>query len=138
MALHRLAGPLMEAERGVRRLTGQMEDAADLLDDRQDLPAALATEAEAIQEELETIEAGLEEVRRWTGVASGIQGSSTRPTEDQLWQIDAAWEAMPDWTSRLNALITNRVPAFYSSLDAEGVRPEPGPPVTLPRRGGGG
>jgi hypothetical protein len=138
LALHRLAAPLSEAERRVSALGEQMEAAAGLLEGRDELPESLSGEAAAIQDEIEAIEAGLEEVRGWTGVASGIQGSSTLPTEDQLWQIDAAWDAMPRWISRLNGLLTTRVPDFYALLDAEGVRPDPGAPVVLPSRSGGG
>ena len=137
MALHRLAEPLAQAEQRVTGLEGQMAEAQALLDGRDDIAESLVDEAVAIQEELELIQEGLDEVRGWTGVANGIQGSSTLPTEDQLWQIDAVWEAMPGWTSRLNALLTTRVPAFYSELDAQGVRPDPGAPITLPRRSGG-
>jgi hypothetical protein len=137
VALHRLAAPLFEAERRVTLLREQMEEASSLLAGRDELPEALSAEAKAIQEEIEAIDEGLDEVRGWTRVASGIQGSSTLPTEDQLWQIDAAWEAMPRWVARLNGLVTTRVPDFYRSLDAEGVRPDPGTPVVLPRRSGG-
>jgi hypothetical protein len=115
-----------------------MEEAASLLEGRDGLPESLTADAAAIQEEIDAIGEGLEEVRGWTRVADGIQGSSTLPTEDQLWQIDAAWEAMPGWVSRLNGLVTTRVPDFYGRLDAEGVRPDPGTPVVLPGRSGGG
>jgi len=137
MALHRLAEPLSQARQRVTSLTEQMDEVQGLFAGREELPPSLTGEAAAIQEELELIEEGLDEVGEWTDVAGGIQGSSTLPTEDQLWQIDAAWDAMPGWTSRLNALITTRVPAFYSELDAQGVRPDPGAPIALPRRSGG-
>ena len=67
-------------------------------------------------------------------MAEGILGSSTLPTQDQLWQIDAAWDSVPSLVERLNALLTDRVPALNASMDAEGVRPDPGEPVVVPRR----
>ena len=36
------------------------------------------------------------EARRNAGVARAIQGSSTLPTEDHLWQVDRAWEVMAE------------------------------------------
>ena len=38
--------------------------------------------------------------------------------EDQLWQIDAAWGAVPPLIERLNTLITTRIPVFNAGLDA--------------------
>ena len=94
-------------------------------------------ELSALQEELEEIDDDLGEVRGWARVASAIQQSSTLPTEDQLWQVDAAWEAAPGHIERLNAIITERMPAFNAMLDEEGVRPDPGEAVAVPRREGG-
>lgn len=136
MSLHRLAGPLNDATQAGRTLDGQLDEASDLLADFEGETEMLHEELEAIQAELEEIADGLGEARRWTGVAGAIQGSSTLPTEDQLWQIDSAWEAVPPLVERLNALITERVPSFNSSLDAMGVRPSPGERLTVPRRGG--
>ena len=136
MSLHALAAPLNDATQAANRLTDQMEEAADLLEEHEGASDALTSELEAIRDELEAIRDGLQEARRWAGVAGAIQGSSTLPTEDQLWQVDAAWDAVPPLAERLNALITDTVPAFNAALDAEGVRPDPGEPVTVPRRSG--
>ena len=136
MSLHRLAGPLNDATQAARTLDGQLDEASELLADFEGETEMLHEELESIQAELEEIADGLGEARRWTGVAGAIQGSSTLPTEDQLWQIDSAWEAVPPLMERLNALITERVPSFNNSLDAMGVRPSPGERLTVPRRGG--
>ena len=74
------------------------------------------------------------DARRNAGVATAIQGSSTLPTEDQMWQIDRAWELMEELTGPLNELITSRVPALNAQLYAEGVRPKPGEVVVVPGR----
>ena len=95
----------------------------------------LEDELEAIQSELDEISDGLVEARRWAGVAGAIQGSSTLPTEDQLWQADSAWDAVPPLVERLNLLLTNRVPTFNDSMNAMGVRPHPGEALRVPRRG---
>jgi hypothetical protein len=135
LSLHALAKPLYEAAERTGTLSDQMDDAEALLGEHADAPASLGDELAAIQAELEEIGDGLQEARRWAGVAGAIQGSSTLPTEDQMWQIDAAWDAVPPLVERLNALIGQRVPAFNASLDAEGVRPDPGERLEVPRRG---
>ena len=68
-------------------------------------------------------------------MGGAIDGSTTRPTTDQLWQIDTAWEKIPDTITRLNAIITDRMPALNRLLNEHGVRPDPGDVVELPIRG---
>ena len=136
MSLHRLARPLYEATQAGQRLSGQLDDAEELLDEHESAPDNLTAMLTEIREELEAIQDGLGEARGWAGVAGAIQQSSTLPTADQMWQVDAAWEAAPPLVERLNVLITRRVPAFNAALNAEGVRPEPGEAVEVPRRGG--
>jgi photosystem II stability/assembly factor-like uncharacterized protein len=136
MALHELAAPLYEATQATDRLKEQMDAANDLLEEQEVVSEVLTVELTGIHDEIDEIQAGLREARGWTNVATGIQGSSTVPTEDQLWQIDAAWDAVPPLVERLNVLLTIRVPAFNASMDAEGVRPDPGAPVAVPRRSG--
>lgn len=138
IALYELAKPLNDATQAANRLEEQMEDAGSLLEDTKGAPSSLTEELDLIREELDEIQSGLGEARGWAGVGNGIQGSSTLPTEDQLWQIDAAWEAVPPLIERLNALVTDRVPAFNDALDAEGIRPDPGDAIAVPRRRGGG
>ncbi|NCG32849.1 MAG: hypothetical protein GWP44_08195, partial [Proteobacteria bacterium] len=47
-----------------------------------------------------------------------------------------AWDLVPAVVESINDYITTHVPAFYRKLDAAGVRPDPGEPVAVPRRGG--
>ncbi len=136
MAVYALAAPLNEATRAAGRLTDQMDEVESLLDDADDAPESLTTMLSEIQEELEEISEALAEARRWNGVGGAIQESSTVPTEDQLWQIDAAWDAVPALVERLNTLIETDVPQLNDALDAEGVRPDPGSTLEVPRRGG--
>lgn len=136
LAVYELAAPLDEATRAAERLSDQMDEVEALLDEVNDTPESLTEMLSEIQEELEEIDDGLGEARRWNGVGGAIQGSSTLPTEDQLWQIDAAWDAVPPLVERLNRLIDRDVPMLNAALDAEGVRPDPGDTLTVPRRGG--
>ncbi|MCH7992646.1 MAG: hypothetical protein IIC35_09545, partial [Gemmatimonadetes bacterium] len=136
MSLHELAKPLYDATQAARRLDDQLSEAEKLLEDHDGGSEAITAELSAIQEELSEISSALGEARGDAGVAGAIQQSSTVPTEDQLWQVDAAWEAAPELIERLNALITDRVPEFNASLDAEGIRPDPGAALEVPRRRG--
>jgi photosystem II stability/assembly factor-like uncharacterized protein len=136
MSLYELAKPLYDAAQAAQRLDEQLDDAETLLADHEGAPDALEETLDGIQAELEEVRSGLNEARRWAGVSGAIQQSSTLPTEDQLWQADAAWEAVPPLVERLNVLIGTSVPAFNALLDAEGVRPDPGETLPVPRRGG--
>jgi len=55
-----------------------------------------------------------------------------------LWQVEQAWQEAPAAIERLNAIITNRLPALYGQLDQHGVRPDPGEAIAIPSRPGGG
>ncbi len=134
MSLHALAAPIYEAGRAVDRLEEQIDAAEELIEAAAEAPEGLAEELEAIREALDEIDDDVGEARRNAGVATAIQGSSTLPTEDQMWQVDRAWEVMAELLDPLNELITSRVPALNAQLYAEGVRPKPGEAVALPGR----
>ena len=134
MSLHTLAVPIYEAGRAIRSLEEQLDAAQELVEAADEAPEDLTEEMEAIREALEEIEDDVAEARRNAGVARAIQGSSTLPTEDHLWQVDRAWEVMAELVEPLNELITSRVPALNAQLYAEGVRPKPGEAVVVPGR----
>ena len=134
MSLHTLAVPIYEAGRAIRSLEEQLDAAEELIDAAAEAPEGLEDELEAIREALEEVEDDVAEARRNAGVARAIQGSSTLPTEDHLWQVDRAWEVMAEVAGPLNELITSRVPALNAQLYAEGVRPKPGEAVVVPGR----
>lgn len=122
MSLHALAVPIYEATQAARKLGEQLDAAEDLIEAADEAPEGLEEELEAIREELDA------------GVANAIQGSSTLPTEDHLWQVDRAWEVMPEALDRLNVLLRSRVPALAAKLYAEGVRPAAGEAIEMPGR----
>ncbi len=134
MSLHRLAAPIDDATRAIRRLEGQLDAAEELIDAADAPPKGIEEELGAIREALEEIDDDLSEARRNAGVAGAIQRSSTRPTEDHMWQVDHAWTLMGETVPGLNELIESRVPALNARLYAEGVRPDAGAAVTLPAR----
>ncbi len=71
------------------------------------------------------------------GRARQIEASTTRPTEDQLQDVERAWRDAPEVIGRLNALILVRIPAFYQKLDDERIQPDAGEYVEVQRRRGG-
>ena len=126
--------PIYEAGRAIRSLEELLDAAEELIQGAAEAPEGLEEELTAIREALEEVEDDVAEARRNAGVARAIQGSSTLPTEDHLWQVDRAWEVMAELVEPLNALITSRVPALNAQLYAEGVRPKPGEAVVVPGR----
>ncbi|MFV1987179.1 MAG: glycosyl hydrolase [Gemmatimonadota bacterium] len=134
MSLHALAKPIYDAGQAANDLEEQLDGADDLVGAADEAPEGLSDEIEAIREELEAIRDDLGEARRNARVANAIQGSSTLPTDDHLWQVDHAWEVIPEVLERLNELIQTRVPALNDRLYTEAVRPSAGEPIELPAR----
>ncbi len=136
MDLHVMAEPLYRSTQALRRVTEVLAEARSLLDD--DAPDDVRSDVDAIEEELDALRSDLQTANRSAGIRNSIQASSTVPTEDQLWQIEKLWNDLPGLVERVNALVEDRVPALHDRLDEIGARPDPGEPVAMPRRGGGG
>ena len=137
MSLYTLAAPIYEATQAARRVGEQLDAAEDLIEGADEAPESLMEELTAIREELTEVEEELEIARDNAGVAGAIQGSSTLPTADQLWQVERAWEVLPAAVERLNVIVLTRMPALNAMLNAEGVRPSVGETIEIPRRRGG-
>jgi photosystem II stability/assembly factor-like uncharacterized protein len=135
MRLYALATPVYEAGESVQRLAGQIDQARELLRGREGVDSTLRQEAR----ELDRV---IGEVRRDIGGARGrgarlfsaLEGWTARPTSAQERQAEEVWNDATAAIERLNGLITDRVPAFYGRLNAEGIRPDPGQPVAVPAR----
>jgi photosystem II stability/assembly factor-like uncharacterized protein len=137
MAVHALAGPFHEAEERVTaareeldRLRGILEEFGDATPDR------ITEEADSIEAELDALEEDLDDFSPGR-MRSALEGSTTRPTDDQLWEIDRAWERAPSIIERVNALVADRVPELRRRLEDEGLEPETSTPMDVPRRPGG-
>lgn len=61
-----------------------------------------------------------------------MENWSGPPTDDQVWAIDATMESVGPVIRRINALLTERMPAFERRLAEAGVRPPLGDPVPVP------
>ena len=137
MSLYTLAAPIYEATQAARRMGEQLDTAEELVEAAEGEHESLTEEITAIREELDEVEEELELARDNAGVAGAIQGSSTLPTADQLWQVDRAWEVLPPAVDRLNVIVLTRMPALSAMLNAEGVRPGLGEAIEVPGRRGG-
>jgi photosystem II stability/assembly factor-like uncharacterized protein len=124
------------AQGSLGRVEEQITAALELLEST-DAASELVTEAEAIGERLDSLRSDL-------GAAvpgrllGNIESTADAPTADLLWQIDQAWEDLPPLVDELNEIVTVRMPAFNRSLDAAGVRADPGEAVVAPARPPGG
>ena len=132
MRLNTLAAPIYEAGRAIAKLEEQLDAAEELIRAAAEPPEGVSDEVDSIRAALEAVENDLREAQNSAGVARAIEGSSTLPTEDQIWQVERAWEVMEELVAPLNELITSRVPALNARLYAEGVRPAVGEVVRVP------
>ena len=107
-----------------------------MLRDAEEAPESLQEDANAISAELAELNRDLTQLNRSMRGAGSIGSVTARPTDDQLWQIDQAWDMAPDLVTRVNRVITNRMPAFYDQLNEHGIRPEVGEAVGVPARPG--
>ena len=130
--MHALAGPIHEAGRAIEKLEEQLAAAEELIDAAAEPPEGVGEEVDSIRAALAAVEDELGEADDHAGVAGAMQASSTRPTEDQIWQVERAWEVFHELLAPLNELITSRVPALNARLYAEGVRPKVGGVVRGP------
>lgn len=137
MSAYELAGPANDASLAVRRLTGQLDEVDELVGDREDVPDAVTEALASLQDDLRELGRDLNQAAGGARGAFAIDGVTARPSADQLWALDQAWEKVPGLIERLNVLITDRMPALNRQLDEHGVRPDPGEAVAVPRRGGG-
>jgi len=123
------------ASRAVERIDLQLSDVEQVLRETSAIES-FGNELEGIKEELDDLgrELGrLGPARR----SRQIEASTTRPTEDQLEDIERAWRDIPEIIGRLNALTLVRIPALYRELNDERFPADPGDFLEVPRRRGG-
>ncbi len=145
IAMYDLQAPVYHARQAVERLTLQLSDAEQFLREAATTEtfggglAGIMEELAYVDRELRRllIRTGEERRARPAGTGPQIEASTTRPTGDQLQDVERAWRDAPEVIGRLNALILVRVPAFLRKLNDENLPAEPGEHVVAPRRRGG-
>ncbi len=136
LSLYELNKSLSEANRALGEVSGKVSDIQELLEAADGAPEELAEAAEKLESDLDSLREDLGEAGRNARVSSAIEGSTTRPTADQLWQQDRAWEEIPGLIEQLNEMIVHRLPALYDELNEHGIRPDPGEAIVVPKRPG--
>ena len=136
MSAYQLAKPNYEAGRATRRLNQQLDDIDSLLREAVDVPEAIQEQVDSLRSELRELQQELQRAGAGAGAAFAIEASTTRPTADQLWQIEQSWEKLPGLIDKLNEVIDDKMPALYDALNEHGIRPDPGKPITVPTRSG--
>jgi len=109
-----------------------LSTAQDLIKASGSASEELATMAEEASTSVEEVRGSLQGERRVLFSAFGLERSHTRPTGDQIWSIDQARDRLPDMIDQINEIIMTAVPALWDKMNEEGLRPDPGEPVTLP------
>ena len=127
---YELARPQSEAGRAATRLREQLDSVKALVDGREAVDEAIDEAIKTIDEELVDVQAELQTLRRGAFAIFGIERSTTRPTDDQLYTLERAKENLGPVIERVNALITDHMPALYRLLDEHGIRPDPGQPIS--------
>jgi photosystem II stability/assembly factor-like uncharacterized protein len=131
----KLVGPLYLANQRADTLNRRLADVKAMLKGREEVPEDLVTEVDSLRARVDTLDDELGDVSRHVRrLYSRIEGSSRQPTEDQVRQLDEAWDEAPELIQRLNAIIEEEMPALYRRLDELGMRPELGEPVKVPSR----
>ena len=137
MSAYHLAGPVNEARQGVQRLTTRLMAVSSLLQAQESAPESLTEEVTDLLEETRELGRELNQAAAGARASGAIEGSTTAPTADQLWQLDQAWVEAPGLIEQVNEIVSDRLPSIYRQLDEQGIRPDVGEPVALPRRPGG-
>ena len=133
MAVYKLQAPIYHAGKAVSRIREQLVDIEQMLRETDEEFEDLNREAEEIGDELEGIDRDLSALP--LGSTQALESSTTRPTEDQLQEVERLWADTPGVIERINQLISGQMPAFYRRLDNEGIRTDPGEAIIIPRRG---
>jgi hypothetical protein len=144
MSMYDLQAPVYHAGQAVQRLNLQLSDIEQFLRETA-ATESFGYQLEGIKQELDDVDRELRRLLIRTGeegrarpvsTARQIEASTTRPTEDQLQDVERAWRDAPEVFERLNALILARIPAFYKRLNNDAIRADPGEHLVVPRRRG--
>ena len=132
---YRLSGPRGQAAQRMQQMMQQVAQAEQRANDAEEVPEDLTEEIEAVREELQELQGDLGDAGGGSNVYGQIERSTNPATADQLWRIEQSWERLPAVIERVNEMVTGRVPALLARIYPEGLRPEMGEAVAVPRGG---
>ena len=140
MAHLRLNARLTMAIRQSEELREQVNQAKEALAGA-DAPDSLTETADALQRDVDDIRAklgaggggppgdggdGPRTLRQLLAFAAGVHRATAMPTEQEREALDAVPAALDTEIGRLNAIVSERLPAFFGTLDEAGVPWTPG------------
>jgi photosystem II stability/assembly factor-like uncharacterized protein len=110
-----------------------------------DVPASLTQRADSLEKALDAMRTrlgaggggffgggsneGPRSLRQLLAFAGGVNRSTSMPTEQEMEAMSQAAPALEEQIGRLNAMVTQEVPAFFGALDDAGVPWTPGRPI---------
>lgn len=126
------AKPYTDANAAVTRLRQRLEQIDGEIKAVANAPEDLTTSVEAIGAVLDEVGDSLRGDRRVLFAAFGIERSSARPTDDQIYTLEQARQRLPALIAQLNDVIGEQIPQLYVRMNEAGIRPDPGPLLALP------
>ena len=137
MRIYNISKPAYEAGNALRRIEQQVSGVEELLQASSSASESLREQVAALRQEISSIQQGPAARAQAGGrLQGGIERFTSRPTVDQLYQIEEAANATVEVVEKVNQLITKQLPDVYKALNREGIHPDPGQPITPPSKGG--
>ena len=132
MSVFEMLGLLGQARDASGRLEDQLEDVKTLLDSTSEVTEDLRNLVQDLKGNLDNAIEDLSGLNRMSRLLSGLEGSATAPTTDQLYQIEAGRSDLTEVVTTINELISEGMPNLNSGLDRLGIRPDPGSLIKIP------
>lgn len=132
MSVFEMLGLLGQARDASGRLGDQLEDVETLLDSTSEVTEDLRSLVQDLKDDLDSATEDLSGLNRMSRLLSGLEGSATAPTADQLYQIEAGMSDLTEVITTINELISGGMPNLNSELDRLGIRPDPGSLIKIP------
>ncbi len=132
-----LQKPLRDANQRLRAMRERAEAIAALVEAAEldeALKGSLTEAVERFERDVEAAREALQDANRLGFATFGVSMSNQRPTADQLWAIERTWAGVPGAIERINALLTEALPALESRVREAGVTPKVGDPIPVPDR----
>jgi chromosome segregation ATPase len=134
LELHALARPNWEANRAAQQAEARIAAIRETLEKAAGDTGALEAEADSAANRLRDLRSDLQEAGAGVRLSGAIEGATVRPTADQLWQIDRAWQQLPGVVNALNAFVAGPLEDLTAKVYTSAARPAPIAAVTLPAR----
>jgi len=132
ISVFEMLGLLGQARDASGRLEDQLQDVETLLDSKSEVTEELRSLVQDLKGNLDNATGDLSGLSRMSRLLSGLEGSATAPTADQLYQIEAGMSDLTEVITTINEVISEGMPNLNSELDRLGIRPDPGSLIEIP------